>query len=139
MKLDSRIRRLPIPVPSECRALIERGALVALSHSGGKDSQCMTFLLSQIVPRDRLLVVHAPLGDVEWPGTIEHIQDTIPDGVPFILAPVASGKSLLERIVERGMFPSASVRWCTSDFYGELNIVIPMVTNSLWRVTAPSH
>ena len=79
MKLDSRIRRLPIPVPSECRALIDRGALVALSHSGGKDSQAMTILLSQIVPRDRLLVVHAPLGEVEWPGTIEHIQATIPD------------------------------------------------------------
>ena len=60
--------------------------------------------------------MHAPLGEVEWPGTIEHIQDTIPDGVPFILAPVASGRSLLERIEERGMFPSASVRWCTSNF-----------------------
>jgi len=116
MKPDSRFRRLPIPVPSECRALIDRGALIALSHSGGKDSQCMTILLSRIVPRDRLLVVHAPLGEVEWPGTIEHIQDTIPDGVPFILAPIASDKSLLARIEERGMFPSASVRWCTSDY-----------------------
>ncbi|MDE0372618.1 MAG: phosphoadenosine phosphosulfate reductase family protein [Rhodospirillales bacterium] len=116
MKLDSRIRRLPIPVPPECRALIGRGALFAISHSGGKDSQCMTILLSRIVPRDQILVVHAPLGEVEWPGTVEHIQDTIPDGVPFILAPVASGKSLLERIEERGMFPSASVRWCTSNF-----------------------
>ena len=116
MRLDSRLHGLPIPVPSECRALINRGALIAISHSGGKDSQCMTILLSRIVPRDRLLVVHAPLGEVEWPGTIEHIQDTIPDGVPFILAPVASGKSLLEHIEERGMFPSASVRWCTSNF-----------------------
>ncbi len=32
-----------------------------------------------------------------------------------MLAPVASGKSLLERIEERGRFPSAGVRSCTSD------------------------
>ena len=75
----------------------------------------MTVLLSRIVPRRQLLVVHAPLGEVEWPGTVEHIQRTIPDGVPIVLAPVASGKSLLERIEERGRFPSASIRWCTSD------------------------
>ena len=75
----------------------------------------MTILLSRIVPRDQLVVVHAPLGEVDWPGTIEHIEATIPAGVPFILAPVTSGKTLLDRIEERGMFPSISARWCTSD------------------------
>ncbi|WP_428098737.1 phosphoadenosine phosphosulfate reductase family protein [Candidatus Rariloculus sp.] len=109
-------RRLPIPVPPECRELIARGGLVVLNHSGGKDSQCMTILLSRIVAREQLLVVHAPLGEAEWPGTIEHIEKTIPDGVPLILAPLASGKTLLQRIEERGRFPSASARWCTSDF-----------------------
>ena len=105
-----------IPVPHHCRALIERGALVALSTSGGKDSQAMAVLLSRIVPRDQLLAVHAPLGEVEWPGTIEHIEATLPVGVPLIYAPVASGKTLLERVEERGMWPSNSIRWCTSDF-----------------------
>ena len=104
-----------IDVPPECRELIERGALMALNHSGGKDSQCMTILLSRIVPREQLLVVHAPLGEVEWSGTIEHIERTIPPDVPLLLARTASGKSLLERIEERGRFPSASVRFCTSD------------------------
>ena len=109
--------RIPhIPVPPECREMIRRGALFALNHSGGKDSQAMTILLARIVPRQNLLAVHAPLGEVEWPGTIEHIEATIPDGVPLVLAPVASGKTLLDRIEERGRFPSASVRWCTSDF-----------------------
>ena len=105
-----------IPVPHYCRELIERGALVALSTSGGKDSQAMTFLLSRLVPRNQLLAVHAPLGEVEWPGTIEHIEATLPVGVPLIFAPVASGKTLLERVEERGMWPSNSARWCTSDF-----------------------
>jgi len=65
MSGDSPLRlRLDLPVPAECRALIERGALVAVNSSGGKDSQCMTILLSRIVPREQLLVVHAPLGEV---------------------------------------------------------------------------
>ena len=52
---------------------------------------------------------------MEWPGTIEHIKNTIPPGVPLIMAPVTSGKTLLERIEERGRFPSKSARFCTSD------------------------
>ena len=104
-----------IPIPQECRHLIRRGALVAINSSGGKDSQAMTILLTRIVPRDQLLIVHAPLDEVEWPGTIAHIENTIPPGVPLILARVASGKTLLERVEERGMWPSKSARWCTSD------------------------
>ena len=104
-----------VAVPTQCRDLIERGALVAVNHSGGKDSQSMTILLSRIVPREQLVIVHAPLGEVEWNGTVAHIEATIPAGVPFILARVTSGKTLLDRIEERGMFSSNSARWCTSD------------------------
>ena len=102
--------------PPECREMIRAGALVAINHSGGKDSQAMTILLSRIVPRDQLVAVHAPLGEVEWPGTIEHIKATLPAGVPLVFAPVASGKTLLERVKERGLWPSSAARWCTSDF-----------------------
>ncbi len=96
--------------------LLRRGALFVINHSGGNDSQAMTILLERIVPREQMLFVRAPLGDVEWPGTIEHIENTIPAGVPLALAPVASGKSLLQRIEERGRFPDPARRWCTSDF-----------------------
>ena len=34
----------------------------------------MTILLSAVVPHDQLLVVHAPLGEVEWPGTVDHTE-----------------------------------------------------------------
>ncbi|MXZ28777.1 MAG: phosphoadenosine phosphosulfate reductase family protein [Gammaproteobacteria bacterium] len=74
----------------------------------------MTILLSRIVPRGQLLIVHAPLGEVEWPGTIKHIEATIPPGVPLILAPVASGKTLLEGIEDRGRFPDSARRYCTA-------------------------
>ena len=112
-----RTRRRSAPglfVPPECRETIRRGALVAISHSGGKDSQAMTILVSRLVPPGQLLVVHAPLGHIEWPGTMEHIERTIPPGVPLILAHVASGKTLLEAIEERGRFPDAARRYCTS-------------------------
>ena len=39
-----------IPVPPECGTMIRAGALVAVNHSGGKDSQAMTILLSRIAP-----------------------------------------------------------------------------------------
>ena len=102
-------------IPPECRDMIRRGALVAVNSSGGKDSQTMTILLTRTVPRDQLVVVHAPLGEVEWPGTVEHIENTMPAGVPLILARVASGKSLLELVEERGKFPGPRIRFCTSD------------------------
>ena len=104
-----------VHVPPECRHMIRRGALVAVNHSGGKDSQAMTILLARIVPRDQLVVVHAPLGEVEWPGTIEHIENTLPAGVPLIFAHVASGKTLLDRVEERGKWPGPTLRYCTSD------------------------
>ena len=99
--------------------MIRRGALFALNHSGGKDSQAMTILLARIVPRQNLLAVHAPLGEAEWPGTIQHIEATVPDGVPLVLAPVASGKTRFScsfcihrvppRIPHRGAAPSGAL------------------------------
>ena len=114
--LQRRRRNAEIPVPPECGEMIRRGALVAVNHSGGKDSQAMTILLSRIIPREQTIVVHAPLGEVEWPGTMAHIEATIPEGVPLILAPVTSGKSLLDRVEERGKWPDPARRWCTSNF-----------------------
>ena len=61
----TRRRRSDIAIPSQLRELIERGALVAVNHSGGKDSQAMMILLSRVVPREQLLVVHAPLADTD--------------------------------------------------------------------------
>ena len=67
-------------------------------------------------PRPARRRVHAPLGEVEWPDTIEFIRATLPPGVPLIFAPVASGKTLLEQgRGTRPVWPSrAKLRWCTS-------------------------
>ena len=68
-----------------------------------------------MVPHDQLVAVHAPFGEVEWPGTLEHIERPIPRGVPLILAPVTSGKTLLERVEDRGRWPGVRQRYCTSE------------------------
>ena len=105
-----------IPVPPRCREMIRAGALVVINTSGGKDSQAMTILVSRIVPAGQLVAVHAPLVEVEWDGVVPHIQATLPAGVPLVMAPVSSGKSLLDRIEERGRFPGIRQRFCTGDF-----------------------
>ena len=111
-----RRRASSLTIPGRCRELIDRGALVAMNTSGGKDSQAMTILLARQVPVDQLVAVHAPLAEAEWPGTIEHIEATLPAGIPLILAPIASGETLLQRIERRGRFPDRRRRYCTSDF-----------------------
>ena len=73
------------PVPPAVMALVERGALFVVNHSGGKDSQAMLIELLRYVPREQLLIVHAELPGVEWEGTQEHILATS-SGLPMIVA-----------------------------------------------------
>ena len=98
------------------KRLLRAGALFALNSSGGKDSQAMTLLLQRFIPAEQMIVIHAPLRDVEWPGTIPHIEQTLPINVPLLFAPIASNQTLLDRVEARGMFPGPKFRWCTSDF-----------------------
>ena len=92
--------------------LITRGATFVINHSGGKDSQAMFNLVSNLVPRSQIYVLHAALGVVEWPGVIDHIKATIHG---HELKTCRSRRTLIEMIKERGMFPSPSMRQCTSD------------------------
>jgi 3'-phosphoadenosine 5'-phosphosulfate sulfotransferase (PAPS reductase)/FAD synthetase len=93
---------------------------IVLSSSAGKDSQCMLdFVVERAdqvrVPRRRLVVAHADLGRVEWPGTRELAEEQARHyGLEFIAVSRPQG-DLLEQIVQRGMFPSPQVRFCTSD------------------------
>lgn len=103
-----------VAVQSRCNEVIRAGALVVINTSGGKNSQAMTILLSRIVPRDQIVAVHAPLSEVEWAGTVEFIRATLPPSMTLILAPIASGNTMLDSIEERSRIPSPKVRWCTS-------------------------
>ncbi|MEY2864542.1 MAG: hypothetical protein RLY58_2249 [Pseudomonadota bacterium] len=104
-----------------CAAEIDAGALFVINHSGGKDSQAMMIKLLEIVPVSQMLVVHASLGWMEWPGALELAQQQAEDaGVPFIVARAA--KSFLGMVANRfatrpdaPSWPSAKHRQCTSD------------------------
>jgi 3'-phosphoadenosine 5'-phosphosulfate sulfotransferase (PAPS reductase)/FAD synthetase len=101
------------------QSLADRGALFFVSHSGGKDSQAMYAYLRRLgIPDDQLIVVHANLGEVEWPGVIAHIRANIEHELNVVRA----GKTLLEMVERRHAsrpdvppWPSAKHRQCTSD------------------------
>jgi 3'-phosphoadenosine 5'-phosphosulfate sulfotransferase (PAPS reductase)/FAD synthetase len=108
---------------AEIQELISTGALFVANHSGGKDSQAMLIRLLEIIPRKQLVVMHASLGDVEWPGALEHAQRQADEaGLPFVVAKAV--KTFFEMVEHRykvrpgpnsPCWPSASNRQCTSD------------------------
>ncbi len=93
---------------------------IVLSSSAGKDSQAMLDVVVEQadrvgVPRDRLVVAHADLGRVEWPGTRALAEEQSRHyGLAFVAVRRRQG-DLLDHIAQRGMFPSPRARFCTSD------------------------
>lgn len=94
--------------------------VILISSSGGKDSQAQLDVIvnladSQGISRDRLIVVHADLGRVEWKGTAELAERQAKHyGLRFEKVSRPQG-DLLEQIEQRGMFPDSARRYCTSD------------------------
>lgn len=110
-----------INITHEIRQMIDWGALFVANHSGGKDSQAMLIKLREIIPAGQLVVIHASLGHVEWPGALEKAQEQAhADRLPFIIA--RAEKNLLGMVERRHAtrpdvpsWPSSSTRQCTSD------------------------
>ncbi len=93
-------------------SLINRDALFVVNHSGGKDSQAMYHYIMERVPAAQVIVAHADLPEVDWAGTLEHVEETIGD-TPLLIS--LSVKTFFDMVEHRGMFPSPSNRQCTSD------------------------
>lgn len=110
-----------ITITPAVQTLIDNGALFAINHSGGKDSQAMMIELLAVIPARQLVVVHADLGDVEWQGTADHARaQAEAAGVPFIVAKAT--KTLLGMVEHRfatrpevPSWPGSKHRQCTSD------------------------
>ena len=91
--------------------------LVAVSHSGGKDSQAMAIMLIKLwkskgYDLNRLHFIHADLGSVEWNGVQRHIKETLGEQNIHICK---ARRTFFQMVRERGMFPSKNCRQCTSD------------------------
>lgn len=114
----------------EAKQLVEKGAIFYISHSAGKDSQAMYALLKEIVPHDQIVVIHANLGEVEWPGVLDHIRRYTEHEVHVVRAK----KTFLEMVEERGMWPSAAFRQCTSDL--KRGPIFKFIRNDLKRRNA---
>lgn len=93
---------------------------IVLNSSGGKDSQVMIDEVVRLckerkIPLDRIVVVHADLGEIEWPGTKELAQEQAECyGLRFTVEKYKRG-TLLDYALRRGKWPSNTQRWCTSD------------------------
>lgn len=109
---------------------------IALSSSAGKDSQAMIDYVVELADdqgvSERVVVVHADLGEVEWDGTGELAREQAAAyGLRFEHTTRIGGTSkvdgkvyrrgeqygsLLDYAERRGAWPSNQQRWCTSDF-----------------------
>lgn len=94
--------------------------VVMVNSSAGKDSQAMLDVVCEMaddvgVPRDLIVVFHADLGRVEWAGTADLAAEHAAHyGLRFEKIARPQG-DLLEYAQQRGMWPDAARRWCTSD------------------------
>lgn len=109
---------------NDIEELIKAGAIFYCSHSGGKDSQAMYAILSELVPYAQIVVVHADLGEVEWGGVKDHICENISHPLNTVKAVWKDGseKDLLSYVRHRKKvrpdapsWPSSASRWCTSE------------------------
>ena len=123
---------------------LDRFDLVVINSSGGKDSQAMTDYVvftadSQGYPRDKLVMAHADLGRVEWPGTKELVQEHADHyGLRLVIEKRPQG-DLLDHVEQRGMWPSSTARYCTSDHKrGQIQRAYTYLTREI-RDANPGH
>ncbi len=127
----------PLNVPLEITTAMDEGAALAVSLSGGKDSQAMANALVAWAKlegywgRNEIFAVHADLGRMEWSGEnatapIVAAQAAALD-LELHIVTRTDGRDLLERIKDRRekvgpdlpFWPSAKTRYCTSDLKRE--------------------
>lgn len=125
-----------ITIPDEIKEEIVNGAVLAISVSGGKDSQA---LLKSVIDwyraeklTNKIFAIHSDLGRVEWKQTPEFVEKICKDlDVELIVVRrERNGKvvDLLDRWIERKeqlegtgkpFWSSAKARYCTSDLKAE--------------------
>ena len=98
--------------------------VLLVNSSAGKDSQASLDVVVAAARAagvaDRIVVVHADLGEAEWPGVPELAAEHAAHyDLRFeMVSRTRDGQieTILDRVSRRGMWPSSQQRWCTSDF-----------------------
>lgn len=117
-----------IKIPQTIQEQIELGAAIAISISGGKDSQALLKAVTETLRGkgygNEIFAIHAHLGRAEWPQTLRHcrwICDQV--NVPLVIVKREKG-DLVDRWNERQeklagtgkpFWSSSAARYCTSD------------------------
>ncbi len=121
-----------INLPEEIEAALHRGAALALSVSGGKDSDAMTWQLLYEYQRrgwtGEICLIHADLGRAEWHSTPAYVQSLAQrTGLPLyidrhhlhdLIDHIRARMDKLRadgRLATTPPFPSLGNRYCTSD------------------------
>jgi 3'-phosphoadenosine 5'-phosphosulfate sulfotransferase (PAPS reductase)/FAD synthetase len=114
-------------VPPEIEAEIQAGATLALSVSGGKDSQALVAAVMHWMKlkgyTNDAFCIHADLGSVEWPQTAGHCQKIADDhGLRLVTVAYPGGlmarwKKRLRQLLglNKPFWSSSTNRYCTSD------------------------
>src|SRR5579885_256991 len=103
-----------------CDEILRQARWIVINSSAGKDSQAMLDFMAAEVKRlglapERVVVVHADLGRVEWQGTRELAEEQAKHyGFRFEVVKY-SRRDLLEQVRLRRRWPSSTARYCTSD------------------------
>lgn len=117
-----------LTIPPIITAACDAGAALAISISGGKDSQALLNAVSawhrSSGHTNPIFAIHADLGRTEWPQTAAHVERIAAEaGVPLVIVRREKG-DLLARWEERmellkgtgkPFWSSAANRYCTSD------------------------
>lgn len=80
------------------------------SHSGGKDSQAGLAQLVRLGLKDKIVVVHSDLGDMEWE-PMHHWVESISFGLPVHV--VRAEVDFFEMARSMGRLPSGHQQYCT--------------------------
>lgn len=116
-----------IALPDPIHTALCDGAALAVSISGGKDSQAMLLALVEVHRRQQwpgdIFAIHAHLGRMEWPQTFAHCEAICKDaGLPLTVVSRPQGDLLQEmwdrveklRGTDKPPFPDSKNRYCTS-------------------------
>lgn len=120
-----------ITLPARIEQALIKGAALAISVSGGKDSQAMLSALTRLYQErgfaGPIFAIHADLGRIEWTGSLAHVEQMArAAGVPLTVVRRSDGRDMIDHWEARGQrlaqqgkrarpWSDASNRFCTSD------------------------
>lgn len=89
---------------------VQEAEVVFCSHSGGKDSQAMLALMIRMGLKDKIVLVHSDLADMEWEEMKPWIE-SISNGIPCNV--VQSEMDFFEMVRKYQRLPSGNMQFCT--------------------------